>query len=127
MCDYDTYFWVAVVHPNMATSDTPVGGASRLPDEVVADILEADRRRIALEILAEREEPIVIDDLAAAVRARELGTEPDAVSRSDRRTVRDEFFETHLPKLTATEVVTYDSMVGTLSLSPDEHVTSTLS
>jgi len=53
VCDYDTYFWVAVVHPNMATSDTPVGGASRLPDEVVADILEADRRRIALEILAE--------------------------------------------------------------------------
>ena len=111
----------------MATSDTPMGSGSRLPEEVIEDILAADRRRIALEILAERDQPVVIDDLATAVRARELETDPTSISKTERRAVRDEFFAKHLPKLTATTVVTYDSMLGTLSLSADERVTATLS
>jgi len=95
---------------------------SELPDAVVDDILDSGRRRLALEILAGQDEPIVIDDLAAAVWARERGCEPTAVSREQRRTVRDEFFAEDLPKLTATGVVDYDSMVGTLSLTAGARV-----
>ena len=68
----------------------------------------------------------VIDDLAATVLAHERGTEPDAVPRSECKAVRDEFFATHLPKLTATEVVEYDSMVGTLRLPDEEQITDHL-
>lgn len=110
----------------MAMNDTPDGPDSRLPDEVVADILDADRRRIALEILDEHEEPVVIDDLAAAVRARELDTDPESVPTDERREIRDEFFADHLPKLTATEVVSYNSLLGTLTLADDQRVTDAL-
>lgn len=104
----------------MATDDTH-GEGSALPKSVVADILANDRRRIALEVLAQRAEPMVIDDLAATVRARELDIDPAALSQSERRSVRDRFFAEHLPKLTATGVVEYDSMVGTLVMT-DERV-----
>lgn len=110
----------------MTIDGTPDGTNPRLPDEVVEDILEADRRRIALEILDEREDPVVIDDLAAAVRARELDTDPESVPTEERREIRDEFFADHLPKLTATEVVSYNSLLGTLTLADDQRVTEAL-
>jgi hypothetical protein len=105
----------------MATGDQQ-DGTDQLPEAVVEDILAAERRRTALSILAERDEPVVIDDLAATVLAHERGTEPDAVPRSDRKVARDEFFARHLPKLTATGVVKYDSMVGTLRLADQEQI-----
>lgn len=101
----------------MATGDTSPTHTERLPDPVVEDLLEADRRRIALAVLADRSEPIAIDDLAGAVLARERDTTPAAVPAAERRAVRDEFFAEHLPKLTATDVVRYDSTVGTVELS----------
>jgi len=109
----------------MATGDRQ-DGTDQLPEAVVEDILAAERRRIALSILADRDDAVVIDDLAATVLAHERGTEPDAVPRSECKAVRDEFFATHLPKLTATEVVEYDSMVGTLRLPDEEQITDHL-
>ncbi|WP_336337991.1 DUF7344 domain-containing protein [Haloarcula brevis] len=87
-----------------------------LPEEVVEDLLANDSRRRALSILAARDEPMVVADLAAAVLAAERGTEPAAVPRSERESLTEELFTEHLPKLTATDVVAYDSMVGTVEL-----------
>lgn len=111
----------------MATEDTQRPPTDRLPESVVDDILASDRRCIALEVLSERDEPVVIDDLAAAVLARERETTPDEIPRSDRTAIRGEFFEKHLPKLTATDVVGYDSMLGTIELTADEEITERLS
>ncbi|MBX0323564.1 hypothetical protein EGH21_11040 [Halomicroarcula sp. F13] len=87
-----------------------------LPDSVVDDLLEADSRRLALSILDERDRPVVVGDLAAAVVARRRGVPESAVSDVDREAMREELFTEHIPKLTATGVVEYDSMVGTVEL-----------
>ena len=111
----------------MVTSDT--GGRSgerELPAEVLADLLAAERRRYALEALSGREAAMVVDDLAAVVRARETDTAVDDVGEDERRRVRDDIFEHHLPKLTATDVVRYDSMLGTVELRDPESVDDAL-
>lgn len=101
----------------MVSSDTAeASGRMELPDDVVADILEAERRRYALEVLSQQEAEMVVDDLAAVVRARETGSSPDAIEQAERQQVRDDFFQHHLPKLTATDVVRYDSVLGTVEL-----------
>jgi DNA-binding transcriptional ArsR family regulator len=87
-----------------------------LPEEVVADLLSDDTRRRALSILADRGEPVVVADLAAAVLAAQRDVEPAAVPDTDRDELTEELFTEHLPKLTATDVVTYDSMVGTVEI-----------
>ena len=97
-----------------------------LPDDVVADLLDVERRRRALEVLSRQETAMVIDDLAAAVRARETETSPDAIESEERQRVRDELFQRHLPKLTATDVVRYDSMLGTVQLADTESVVDAL-
>jgi hypothetical protein len=103
----------------MATHHTQVDGNDlRLPDGVVADILAADRRRLALEHLAAADEQVVVGDLAATIAASEQGIEPDAVEEATREAVHDDLYQRHLPKLTATEAVTYNSMLGTVAISP---------
>jgi DNA-binding transcriptional ArsR family regulator len=87
-----------------------------LPEEVVEDLLADDTRRRALSILAARDEPMVVADLAAAVLAAERDTEPSAVPRRERDELTEELFTEHLPKLTATGVVGYNSMVGTVEI-----------
>ncbi len=105
----------------MAPTDSEAtSGDPNLPDDVVDDILGADRRRYALEALSRRDAAMVVDDLAAVVRARETGSTPDDVESEERQRVRDDFFQRHLPKLTATDVVRYDSMLGTVELRDRE-------
>jgi len=87
-----------------------------LPEEVVADLLSDDTRRRALSILADRGEPVVVADLAAAVLAAQRDVEPAAVPDTDRDELTEELFTEHLPKLTATDVIAYDSMVGTVEI-----------
>lgn len=87
-----------------------------LPEEVVADLLSDNTRRQALSILADRDEPVVVSDLAAAVLAAERDTEPAAIPDTDRDELTEELFTDHLPKLTATGIVAYDSMVGTVEI-----------
>lgn len=101
----------------MVTSDEGDSPPVTRQEDVVTDILMADRRRFALDILDAADDPMAIDDLAAAVRAHELGVDPDDVARPERRSVREQFFEIHLPKLTATDVVEFDSVLGSVSLA----------
>jgi DNA-binding transcriptional ArsR family regulator len=104
----------------MATTRSTGPGGQGLPEEVIEDLLSDDTRRRALSILADRGEPIVVNDLAAAVLAAERDIEPAAVPDTDRDELTEELFTEHLPKLTATDVVTYDSIVGTVEIQrPD--------
>lgn len=75
-----------------------------LPSDVVEDILSAPRRRTMLECLSAAEGGLTMDDLVVCVRDRE----GDATAK--RRRIRENLYDEHLPKLTATGVVTYDSM-----------------
>jgi len=104
----------------MATRSTNTDGQGGLPDAVVEDLLSDESRRIALSVLAERDEPVVVESLATAVVATEEGcSEPD-VSTAQREGMREELFTEHIPKLMATDVVAYDSMLGTVELKkPD--------
>lgn len=102
----------------MAVDTGPADGrAGDLPPEVVADVLDSPRRRAVLRALAERGEPVALVDVAAIVGASE-----DAGDAVDDRSVavREDIYQRHLPKLTATGVVDYDSMRGTLELADPE-------
>lgn len=89
-----------------------------VPAEVLEDVLSAPRRRLVVRALAEREEPVALADVAAVVCAGERGTPASAVTAEDRRAVREDIYDRHLPKLTATGLVEFDSMRGTLQLGP---------
>ena len=89
----------------------------RLPERVVNDLLSSDRRCRLLGCLADHDGCLPVTDLAAAVAARETGTDAEAVDPERHRAVRAEIYERHLPKLTATGVVEFDSMRGTVTLS----------
>ncbi|MEF8906628.1 MAG: hypothetical protein V5A13_02095 [Haloarculaceae archaeon] len=91
--------------------------AERLPERVVADLLASDRRQRLLDCLEDRGGCLAVTDLAAAVAARETGTDLESVDPERHRAVREEIYERHLPKLTATGVVEFDSMRGTVTLS----------
>jgi len=106
----------------MATG-TPSGRSTELPDPVVADLLGDETRRRALELLVERDEALAVGDLAAEILADRRDADPAEIPKRDRRALRDELFETHLPKLTATGVVDYDSMVGTVELETESILT----
>jgi len=93
------------------------GASDRLPERVVTDLLSSDRRRQLLACLEEHGGCLPVTDLAAAVAAQETGVELEAVDPQRHRAVREEIYERHLPKLTATGVVEFDSMRGTVALT----------
>jgi hypothetical protein len=93
---------------------------TQLPDYVVADLLAHDRCRRALEILRERDDPVIVADLAAAVLAAERDQPPASVDQEAVEELRKELYEEHIPRLTATGIVTYNSLKGTVELQrPD--------
>lgn len=69
-------------------------------------LLASDRRRIALRIIAERGEPVDLDDLATAVARRERPG--DDVEDGTETRVRISMHHVHVPKLAAAGVCTYD-------------------
>jgi hypothetical protein len=104
----------------MATRNTDTGTGGGLPPAVVEELLSADSRRRALSILANRGEPVVVEDLAAAVVADREGCAPSAVSDAERAAMTEELFTDHIPTLTATDVLRYDSMLGAVELQRAE-------
>jgi len=98
----------------MTTTNTTAGG---LPSEVVADLLADDRRRRALERLDD-DGTLTIETLARRLAAAE--TEPEPAEPPERlvEEIEAELWDDHVPKLTATGVVEYDSMRAAVSLAP---------
>jgi hypothetical protein len=73
-----------------------------------------------LDVLAEKDGEMPLLDLARAVVARERGADPEAISAADVNEARRDIYERHLPKLTATDVVSFDSLVSTVELATDD-------
>ncbi|MFB6141005.1 MAG: hypothetical protein ABEJ26_11290 [Halosimplex sp.] len=97
--------------------ETVDGRRSPLPDAAVADLRADERRRRLLSHLADTDGAVPIADAARAVAESEASTD---VTDEAVEAVRREIFQEHLPKLTATGVVRYDSLVGTVELDTDD-------
>lgn len=109
-----------------STSSGERASSGDLPEAVLEDLLSVDRRREALAALLERHGPLCVEDLAVVARAREAGGDPDAVDPAERRRLGAAFFQEHLPKLTATGVVAYDSQLGTVELADPSAVAAAI-
>ena len=100
----------------MATTSSDAEGPGGLPSAVVEDLLSARNRRLALSTLADRGEPMVVESLATAVVAARENCPESVVSADQREAMCDELYTEHIPKLTATGVLRYDSMKGAVEL-----------
>lgn len=101
------------------------GQGDRLPDDVVADLVADERCRRVLACLADADDPLPVEDVARRVLAGERDVDPQAVDEATVRETREALFRDQIPRLTATSLVTYDSMLGTLELATvDERLLS---
>jgi hypothetical protein len=100
----------------MATQNADTETVGGLPPGVVEDLLSDDSRRRALAVLDSRDGPVVVEELAAAIVATQDDCQPSAVTAADRERMAEELFTEHIPKLMATDVVEYDSMLGAVEL-----------
>jgi len=85
------------------------GGTDGLPAAVIEGLVAEPRRRTLLGALIDHGGAVPVDDLAAQL------AESAAPSRAERRVARTEIYQEHLPKLTATGVVGFDSVLGTVT------------
>jgi hypothetical protein len=85
------------------------GETDGLPAAVIEQLVADPRRRALLGLLIDRGEAVPVDDLAAHLAE---SAEP---SRAERREARTEIYQEHLPKLTAPDVVAFDSLLGTVT------------
>jgi len=95
-----------------------------VPPAVIEDILDAPARRRLLDCLLDSDEPVAVDDLAEDLALSRDASSP--VGQGERRDHRTEIYQTHLPKLTATEVVAFDSMRGLIRFTGPEELERTL-
>ncbi|MFC7142761.1 hypothetical protein ACFQMA_23360 [Halosimplex aquaticum] len=100
--------------------ETGVNDGTALPDSVIADLRKDDRRRLVLSRLAESDRALPVSDLARYVAATERDEPAEEVPDGAADAARRDIFQHHLPKLTATGVVRYDSLVGTVELAVDD-------
>lgn len=99
---------------------TAEDASDRVPDEVVADLLADDRCRHVFAALFAADGPVAVCDLARAVLARERDVDPSELDDDAVATVREDLFQRHLPRLTPTGLVDYDSLLGTVALDADD-------
>lgn len=87
---------------------------THLPESERHRVLASERRRLILDVLAERSTPVDLADLAAAVATRESDGETDG----DVDRVALTLHHVHLPKMAAHGVVGYDPDAGRIESSP---------
>ncbi|UWG47960.1 putative trancriptional regulator, ArsR family [Halanaeroarchaeum sp. HSR-CO] len=88
------------------TADEPDDeAATSLSLDVAFDIVKNKRRRLVLEYLAEREEPVALGELAEHIAAIENDKEVKAINSSERKRVYVGLYQCHLPKMDAAGVV----------------------
>ena len=107
-------------HPEAADG---TGSPDDPPTGVIDELLQSPRRRAVLSVLVDRDHPVTVGDLARQLAATGASTEVSAV---DRRRARTELFQEHLPKLTATGVVSFDSLLGTVAFTGPERLAARL-
>jgi len=89
----------------------PNAGTEHLTDSELRGLLAEERRRMTLDVLAGRDTPIDVQELAAGIAAREDGsggTEEVAIT----------LHHIHLPKLATHDVIEYDPELKLVSVCP---------
>ncbi|RRJ27668.1 DUF7344 domain-containing protein [Halocatena pleomorpha] len=97
-----------------STSTTDTGRG--LPEPVVEELLAEPYRRVVLRSLHATDGAITVRQLATRVVASERSIRPEAVSPRERERAQECLYEHHLPKLTATGVVRYNSRNASVEL-----------
>lgn len=100
----------------MAVDSSSTDRPYRLPESVIDDLLADPRRWMILRLLYERDEPVTVTQLATSIIARERSMDADDASRSECQRVEENLYEHHIPKLTATAVVKYNSRQASIAL-----------
>lgn len=100
-----------------STGAAEARGRTQLSRDVLFDLLRNRRRRLVMRYLATHEDAD-IGELAEHIAAVENGTDPEALSSSERKRVYVSLYQSHLPKLAEAEVVDYDKERGTVSRRP---------
>ncbi|MDG5759747.1 hypothetical protein QA600_10380 [Natronococcus sp. A-GB1] len=83
-------------------------GRGELSERERHELLAADRRRVAVSILAEHTEPFGIDELAVAVANREAELETGDEGRPAVERVALTLHHAHLPRLADAGVIEYE-------------------
>jgi hypothetical protein len=96
-------------------------GEEQVPAAVVDDLLASRARRRLLQCLRDAGEPVPVDDLAAELAEPRVeggrSADSETTLPTDRRTARADVYQRHLPRLTETGVVTFDSLLGTVEFT----------
>lgn len=82
-------------------------------------VLKNQRRRLVVQYILEREEPVTIGTLAEHIAARENDTTTDALSSQERKRVYVGLYQCHLPKLDDVGVITFDKPRGWVTPGPN--------
>lgn len=96
----------------------------RLSTDDLFQILGNPRRRFIIRHLYRANESVDLKELAALIAADEEGTTLEAVTNEERQRVYVSLYQTHLPTLTESGLVSYDETRRELSLDRralDEH------
>lgn len=90
---------------------------TQLSQDVVFDILSNSRRRFLLSRLQDADEPKHLMELADEIAAWENDTTVEALTDKQSKRVYVSVYQTHVPKLTEAELITYDSETGLIELA----------
>jgi hypothetical protein len=91
---------------------------TRSKDELF-QILSNSRRRYIIYYLARADEPVSLNRLATKIAATESDTSESEVTSEERQRVYISLYQTHLPKLEQSGIVTYDEDERIVSLIDD--------
>jgi hypothetical protein len=90
-----------------------------LPETVVDEVLESPRRRALLTAALAADEPVPVVDIARQIAADERNADPTERGDEAYQSVKETIYDDHLPKLTALQIVEFDSLLA--SVSPGEN------
>lgn len=93
-----------------------ISDGGRLSTDALFQILGNARRRFVIRHLYRTNQDVSLTELAVLIAAREEGTTPDAVTNEERQRVYVSLYQTHLPTLVDSGLVTYDESSRLLTL-----------
>lgn len=96
-------------------------GRSSMASSRLLRTLSNPRRRLIVRLLARHGTPMAVEELARFAAAAERGVDPDGVSATDVDRVRVSFVHSHLPALSAAELIEYDESAGMITETPAEY------
>jgi hypothetical protein len=87
-----------------------------VPEQAKTDLLASDRRCRLLRTLATAGGEASVRDLAAQIASQETGRPVERIDPDTVESLRYEIYDQHIPKLAATGVIEYDSLLDKLRM-----------